>query len=374
MKRSDLPEIKQGLKDRILELCQRLLPDGRRNGRLWVAHNPVTQDYDRSAEFKVALDRDIGAWKDYRTGEKGDVIGLVAYVHGTDVKGALAWARDFLGFARMSTDDRRQMAERTRQAQARAAEEGERRRLSRMQRAEKIWESGFQDGSRSTAEHHGRAYFAARGCPLGAIENRDLQTFRFAPAQEFWPRAQWRHENGRRMKIADGPAFPAVLSAMRMPTGQISAVHITFLSPLGPKKLPVSGDENAKLMFGEAKGAMLRISHGPEGQPPEMARQAHPLILCEGIEDGLSLAAAVPEARVWAAGSLSAIASAPVDLDCVSAVILARDNDWANATALKQFDAAYEALARHGKPVRVIESHVGKDFNDLIQGDEGEDE
>ncbi|MCT7662343.1 toprim domain-containing protein [Shinella kummerowiae] len=374
MNRSDLPEIKQGLKDRILDVCQRLLPDGVRKGRLWVAHNPVTQDYSQSSEFKVALDRDIGAWKDYRTGEKSDVIGLVAYVHGTDVKGALDWARDFLGFARLSAEDRRRMAERTRQAQARAAEDAERHRLKRMERAEGIWEEGLQDGSLSTAEAHGRGYFAARGCALDAIANRDLQTFRFAPAQEFWPRAQWRHENGRRIKVSAGPKYPAVLSAMRLPTGQVSAVHITFLSPLGPQKLPVSADENAKLMFGEAKGAMIRIAHGPEGQPPEMAREAHPLLLCEGVEDGLSLASACPEARVWAAGSLSALASAPVWLSCVSAVLLARDNDWGNATAQKQFDDVLAALLAHGKPVTVIESHVGKDFNDLIQSDEREGE
>lgn len=223
----------------------------------------------------------------------------------------------------------------------------------------------------SSAEAHARRYFAARALPLDEIANRDFQTFRFTSEQEYWPRAQFRHEDGRRRKLQDGPRYPAFLSAMRLPTGQISAVHMTFLSPLGPTKLPVARDENSKIMFGEAKGAMIRISHGPEGKPPETALQAYPLILCEGVEDGLSLARAVPEARVWAAGSLSAMGSAPIWLPCISGVIVAQDNDF-KPTAQKQFEKALEALqaAAPSKAITTIASHMGKDFNDLIKEDE----
>ena len=146
----------------------------------------------------------------------------------------------------------------------------------------------------------------------------------------------------------------------------MTAVHVTFLHPSLPAKAPVGPKETAKLMFGAAKGSMIRISHGPEGEPPETARQAHPLILCEGIEDGLSLAMACPEARVWAAGSLSAMMSAPVNMSCISHIIVSKDNDWANETALKQFDDVFETLSSFGKPIATIASHIGKDFNDLI--------
>lgn len=365
--KNDTAEIKQALKDRIEDVCRKLLPDGGRKGRLWVAHNPITNDHDQSPEFKVALDRDVGAWKDYRTGEKGDVIGMVQYLTASDFKAAMDWARDYLGLRAMSPAERQEMHRRAEEEARKAARRAEDNRLKRMRAAEEIWAAGYQDGARSTPEDHARAYFAARGCPLDGIENRDMQTFRFAGAQEFWPRAQWAYEDGRRFKKKPGPGYPAVLSAMRLPTGQVSAVHMTFLSPLGPRKLEVSAEENAKIMFGEAKGAMIRISHGPEGEPPETARHAFPLVLCEGVEDGLSLALALPEARVWAAGSLSAMASAPVWLSCVSAVIVSRDNDWEKKTALKQFDAVLEALSVHGKPIETISSHVGKDFNDMMQ-------
>jgi hypothetical protein len=363
---SDLPIIKQGLKDNIERLCRELLPDGRRQGRLWVAHNPVTGDHKQSPEFKVAMDRDHGAWKDWRTGETGDVIKLISYIKGTDFRETMVFARDFLGLRSMTPAQQKDLAGRARTAQATSERDDEARRLKRMADAEKIWNGGYQDGAGSSAEAHARAYFAARGLHLEEIANRDLQTLRFAPAQEFWSRAQYRHEDGKRIKIKDGPRFPAVLSAMRLATGQVAAVHMTFLSPLGPRKLPVGDGENAKIMFGEAKGAMIRISHGPEGEPPETALQPHPLIIGEGIETTASVAIGAPEARAWAAGSLSNMLNAPVWLPCVSSVILLKDH-FKSKTTETQFDRVCEALAASGKPLVVIESHIGNDFNDLMQ-------
>ncbi|MGM4980904.1 hypothetical protein [Rhizobium sp. 11_C7_N12_5] len=44
----------------------------------------------------MALTRDIGAWKDYRTGEKGDVVSLVEYCRRCDFRSVLDFARNFL--------------------------------------------------------------------------------------------------------------------------------------------------------------------------------------------------------------------------------------------------------------------------------------
>lgn len=368
----DREEIKQGLKDRIEELCRLLLNDGRRQGRLWVAHNPVTGDFSQTPEFKVALDRDKGAWIDWRSGDKGDVIRLVEYCRQCDFADAMRWARDFLGLRAMPAADRQRLAERAKRAAAEADETAAARRLERMRMAEQIWFSGRLDGSMSAAEAHARGYFLHRGIDLSAIANRDMATFRFSEAREFTKRAKWgRNADGRNVKLAPGPAYPAILTAMRLPTGQFAAVHQTYLDPSAPRKLPVDkGDEeSAKIMFGEAKGAMIRISHGPEGEPPETAVTPQPLILCEGIEDGLTLALAVPEARVWAAGSLSNMANAPIWLPCVSYVVVARDNDWEKKQAVMQFEKVMSALSQHGKVLTEMSAHEGKDFNDVIMGE-----
>ena len=61
-------------------LVARWLPQGRREGREYVARNPKRHDR-RSGSFKVNLD--TGRWADFATGDKGgDVVSLAAYLFG----------------------------------------------------------------------------------------------------------------------------------------------------------------------------------------------------------------------------------------------------------------------------------------------------
>lgn len=59
------------------------LPDGRRNGREWVARNPTRADHSPGS-FSINLS--TGAWADFATGDEGgDLISLFAYLfHGKD--------------------------------------------------------------------------------------------------------------------------------------------------------------------------------------------------------------------------------------------------------------------------------------------------
>lgn len=370
--RDDRDEVKELLKSRIEDLCARLLPDGRRQGRLWVSYNPVTNDFDRSTpELKVALTMDVGAWKDWRSGDKGDVLKLIEYVKGhTSFRDTMAWARDFLGLSSMPAAERERLNADARRMKRQRDDSAERKRLFKIFKAEEKFLSGEAFGGRSVAELHARRYFAGRKCALEDVPNIDTATFRFAGESEYWTRAEYRHAvGGPRYKIKDGPKFPAIHSAMRAPGGLVTACHVTFLDPVIPKKISLE-DANAKLIFGEAKGSVIRISHGPENVPPEVGKEEHPLIVCEGIETGLSLAIACPSARVWAAGSLSNMGNVPVFLDCIPSVIVARDNNHGNRQAEAQLEGVLEQLASHGKPMTVIASHVGDDFNDLAQGEE----
>jgi hypothetical protein len=386
----DLDIIKAGLKDRVRELCERLLPHGREEGGLWVAHNPLGDDARKPPALKVRIrGGDLGAWRDWRGGDKGDVIGLVAYVERTDVSGALTWSRDWLGLRAMSRADREAMrrVERAR-AQKRQADD-DRRRADKLVMADRLFScSGdqardigpaavphgtFPIDMRSAVVDHAWGYFAGRSVPLGQVANLNRKSFRVSPATEWWKGTRWARDQatGRRWKDEAGPLFPAVHSAMRNRMGIVTCCHVTFLDPVRPAKAPVTP---AKLMFGEALGAVIEISTGPSGVPFWMADRDGlapcPLILAEGIETALSFATTIPEARVWAGGSLAGVGGAPVDLDCVEWVLFARDNNDGNAQAQKQFSAALEKLEASGKRVHVEASHVGDDFNDLAQGDE----
>jgi hypothetical protein len=60
-------------------IVPRWLPDGRREGREWVARNPRRSDRHRGS-FKVNLA--TGRWGDFSTGDTGgDLISLAAYLH-----------------------------------------------------------------------------------------------------------------------------------------------------------------------------------------------------------------------------------------------------------------------------------------------------
>lgn len=386
----DLDIIKAGLKDRIGELVGRLLPHGREEGGQWVCHNPLGDDARKPPAFKVRIrGGDLGAWIDWRSGDKGDVIGLVAFCERTDVAGALTWARDFLGLRAMSRADREAMRRVAREKAETRARDDEKRRRDKLLAADRLFcregpqsrdigpasvpEGTFAIDMRSAVIDHAWAYFANRAVPLGLVRHLNRRNFRVSPATEWWKGAAWERDqaSGRRWKAIAGPLYPAVHSAMRNRMGLVTCCHVTFLDPARPAKAPVTP---AKLMYGEALGAVIEISTGPSGVPFWMADRDGlkpcPLIIAEGIETALSFATTIPEARVWAGGSLAGVGAAPVDLDCVAWVLFARDNNAGNAQAQKQFSAALERLEASGKRVEVEASHVGDDFNDLAQGQE----
>ncbi|WP_336071638.1 DUF7146 domain-containing protein [Nitratireductor rhodophyticola] len=372
----DLKEIRAALNLRVLDVCERLLPHGRLIAGQWESCNPRVAGDDRKLPaLKVRVHGgEPGAWQDWRNGRDGyagDIIGLVGYLNGTDTKGALAWARDFLGLRSMSREERQAMRFAA-EAQAKKREQkAAQDRLKKRRRARELFSSiPLQAGPSGAAYRHAVAYFEARHMPLHQVPALNKENFCFSAATEWWRGATYRTEpDGRRMKTAPGPSFPAVHSAMRQWNGEISACHVTFLDPVEAAKAPV---QPAKLMFGEAQGAVIELAMGPAQAPFWDCEAPHPLIIGEGIESVGPLAIAVPEARVWAAGSLSGMRHAPVHLPCISEVFVARDNNTGNAQAQKQLDAALVALEAAGKPLNVMASHVGDDFNDLADDDEGE--
>lgn len=368
----DLKEIREGLIGRAADVCRQLLPHGRMDGGQWCSANPrVAGDDRKTPALKVRLSGGaVGAWTDWRNGRDGyagDIIGLVAYLNGTDVKGALAWARDFLGLKAMTREEREAMRF---AAQARAkkqAEDADRARANKLLAAERKFSRAAPIGAGSPAETLARAYLAARRCPLEAVKTLNTLSFRFAAQSEWWKGAKWERGSHGHFKADDGPMFPALHSGMRQATGIVTACHCTFLDPVKPAKAPV---EPAKLMLGEAKGAVIEIAMGPSRRPfwqADDGSASSPVSLVEGIETGMSIAGEISgESRVWACGSLSGFAGAPIWLGCVSEVVVWRDNNHGNAQAQKHFDAALEELERWNKRVSVLASHVGDDFNDLM--------
>ncbi len=349
----ELADIKALLQTRILALAQHLAPEGTRSGAYWIAKNPTRADR-RAGSFWIKLTGIPGAWRDEATGDKGDVIGLIQYVTGHDFRRSLEWARDWLGLARLDDDAiRRARAERQHDAARDAAREARVLEHNRRQ-AKALWlkAAGILN---TPAETYLRE---ARGV--------DVRQLRRIPGAI---------RCGLRRHKESGQTLPCLLSMMTSSADDtFAAVHAVFLAPDGRAKADVSPQRKIWPSF---KGATIRLARGETGRSVADAAKLgllDTLVLCEGVEDGLAIALACPEYRVWAAGSLGNLAHVTLPPTC-DAVIVAADNDWGKPQAAKQLEAAIVALGRQCPRISVARSAIGKDANDaLLLGASGADQ
>ncbi|RKT46813.1 DUF3987 domain-containing protein [Thiocapsa rosea] len=77
-------------------ICRRWLPDGKRKGSEWVSRNPTRADKNPGS-FSVSLT--TGLWSDFATGDKGDLVALVAYLDGTSQAEAARTLAEWIGTA-----------------------------------------------------------------------------------------------------------------------------------------------------------------------------------------------------------------------------------------------------------------------------------
>lgn len=331
----------------------------RRTRRLAVCASPASG----KPKLEVQIYPMAGKWNDWSEGRYGDALGLVAYAIAGEPKGAgpikaaMDWARSYFGFSDQSWDDeawkRRREEARARQA---AAERTAARELAQNRRtAQGLWlgAHAIEEGDIAWS------YFQARGI--------DFKRLTRAPRAIRWmAAAPWREEG------ADEPSHvgPALLAAMTLPDGKFGSLHRTWLDPDQPGKKAAL--DPPRKMWPESRGAAIRVWRGSTGLTETEAGKrgvVEDLVLCEGLEDALSIAIMTPELRVVAAGSLSGL-GAYTPPKFVRKVIIAADNDWGKPAAARQLEAACSRLAQEcGKLVSVARSPVGKDFNDLLRGE-----
>ena len=201
-------------------------------------------------------------------------------------------------------------------SEKRAAYEAE-----QLARARKLW-----NAARPIAGTKGEAYLRSRGitCPLPA-------SLRWAPDCFHGPTARW-------------------LSAM-VADVSTGGVHRTFFEK-GGRRI----ERNAKLMMGPCAGGAVALSEGPSR-----------LVVCEGIETGLSLLSGLLDgpATVWAALSTSGMRALHLP-ENPAELIVAADRDDGGAGM-----AAAEALAERaqglGWQVWIWPAPEGQDWNDALR-------
>jgi hypothetical protein len=95
MKRVDFSAINAAANRALPLILMRWLPDGKRQGREFVAKNPTRAD-GRPGSFSINLIS--GKWSDFATGDRGgDPISLAAYLFGLSQIDAARRVADMLG-------------------------------------------------------------------------------------------------------------------------------------------------------------------------------------------------------------------------------------------------------------------------------------
>ncbi len=345
MRRTEI--VKGRLRQDMRRLAPELVPGGKLHGHTYSAL-PPHRDSDNPSAFAIYVSGPkAGGWIDFVTGETGDALNLIMLVKGCDFKAAVAWAEERFGLRNMSDEQREATARQVAKRQAEVDAEAEAKRQKNIRSACHMFSTAVPDIRGTLVER----YLNARGIDLAALPTRETRWLRFLPRATYWM------DKAR-------PTMPAMIAGMVNGQGVMQACHLTFLKPDGTGKALVP---KAKLMWPEVKGLVIRLNMGASGLEPEAATGAGPLVLCEGIEDGLSLAMGDPDLRVWAASSLSNLANVP-DHGCASSFVVAQDNDWGKPQAKAAFEKGLSHLRQFHKPVVPVRSTVGKDFNDQLKG------
>lgn len=346
------------LADAIEDVIGELRLDGKRRGRSFVAFCPW--DGQREPKLHIDVRHKPGAWINFKGGEKGDALDLVAAVltdgrtDGHARGRAMKWARAFLKIEGVidQADFQRRAAEaearRVKRAAQYARELGDKRRTAK----------GLWLAARPLSPGDGAwRYLAARGVDLAKLP-RLPRAVRYS--------AEQRWHDGDTGEVTH--VGPALMSAMTLASGAFASLHRIWIDPDRPGQkadLP-----EPRKMWPDSEGAAIRLWRGESGLAEKDAEQRgliEDVVLCEGVEDGLSIALMTPELRIHAVGSLPGLLSyTPAKI--VRRLIVAADNDWGKPQAQRMLDRATARLRDFNKIVAIARSPEGKDFNDLLRG------
>ncbi len=159
-----------------------------------------------------------------------------------------------------------------------------------------------------------------------------------------------------------GRDYPAMACALQDAGGEVVGVQCVFLADGGRRKFErVRRDgtrAKAKLSFGAVIGSAFRASG------MSIADQPSEIIICEGPEDGLTLAQGLPGTHVFVACGTALMPR--LDLPpSVGSVVLAGDNNEAGRVAVA---AAVLAFEDRGLGVRAMYPDPAyRDWNDELQ-------
>ncbi len=202
---SPAADIAAALGARAEAVCRRYLPQGRKQGRYWVAGD-LEGARGRSLFVRLHGPGVPGKWTDAATGQHGDLLDLVRHRSGAPtLRAALAEARAFLALPAPPASGESYDA---------------------TEAARRLWRR-----CRAIGGTHAEAYLHARG----------LARCRF-PALRFHPELRYREGSSLRRFPALVAAAPGVISAAALSAGSLGA----FAPPGGVARLVIARDNDSE--------------------------------------------------------------------------------------------------------------------------------
>lgn len=303
-------ELKAAVLAALPDLLPEWLPGGEFREGKYVALNPNRDDHNLGS---FQIDLATGAWRDYAIDAGGsDAISLYSYLFNQGNYGAAA--------AELRKCELAQRAQVGVYVPTRAKVANRlKRRTANKARARKLYQAAA-----SLANTPAKLYLASRGLrPVAAWDRLRASTLHFP---------------GKGLS-------PVLIAPIEAQDGALVAVHRTYLQPNG-KKLDVP---DPRRTLGQVRGHAIHLG-----------QVADELIICEGLEDGLTLHQEL-ELPVWVAGGASLLHSMVVP-EQVRCLVIAANNDPAGEVAAYR---AADAMAVMGRRVRIMRpTHGFKDFND----------
>jgi len=352
-------EVKSGLQKRIEDLCVHLLPAGKSDETHWIAGSVLG---DKGQSLRIMLHKgDAGRWKDFSSGEAGNVLGLVkAVLYPDDRKWdrTLQWCSWWLGWADASPEEVSRLREETARRREQAEKDAEDRHSRNRAAARRIF-----FGKESVPRIDGtpaEAYLRGRGIDPGY----------WSDCRPGWPRSL--RYIPELLHGKSGLMAPALVAAITDNKGETIAIHRTWLEDDGQggwRKVADLGRE-AKMTLGSYKehGGYIRLRRGATGKPWQHPDPGETVYVTEGIEDALTLAMALPDKRIACAVSLSSLANARFP-EGIQRLVIVADNDGAeNRGAQMGLQRAIEAQRRNRLKVAIMRPPEGvKDLNDWLK-------
>ena len=328
-------------------------------GQYWTL-NPGRPD-KRVGSFVIRLTgSNAGRWNDYATGQHGDLLDLIALSLNCSIGDALKEARAFLGLQVASPElvrKRQEEAARHKEQRQKAAEQAKFDKERAAKSAHNLWLASRQDLTGTPVD----LYLQARGIDLAALP--------WPPrAIRYLADCYYQHTDPKTGEVIK-TRRPAMLSIINHWNGGPVAVHRTYLELRGGTWQKADLPAPKKVM-GDYYGAGIPIwkGIGPRGGKPGPLKDVGPgarVYIAEGIEDALSAALILPEARVLAAVSLSNLGGIELPPNVTQVTLIADRDDNQEARAALQ-----RAIAQHQKAGRQVSlwqnSTGGKDLNDEL--------